>query len=119
MSPPIREAMPVGQKRKFSKVLIIFFILGAIGILIMSQFNDPFKIAELENTNVCGNGDYRLLTFAYRNGDGYVQLVDRAGRTHAQSLFSEGTDLGPIWSNDCKQVSVNTDKDPVLLSVEP
>lgn len=123
MSLPTHEPLPVkhAQKRsrKLSKVLIVFCLLVAAGIWILSQFNDPLKTAKLENTNICGNGNYSLQTFTYRNGDGYVQLIDQAGRVHGQSYFSEGTDLGPIWSDDCKQVSVNTDKDPASLSVQP
>ncbi|WCM86724.1 hypothetical protein [Acidovorax sp. NCPPB 3576] len=107
----------------------MFWLVALLSLAIWLVFNTPilfvlanssyFGKAEFSHSSYCENTNHRLDVYLYRNGDGYVQLVDGAGRAHGQSLFSEGTELGPIWSNDCKQVSVNTDKDSVSLSVAP
>jgi len=107
----------------------MFWFAAGLSLAVWLVFNTPilffianssfFGKAEFSHSSHCANTNYRLDIYLYRNGDGYVQLMDGAGRIHGQSPFSEGTDLGPMWSDDCKQVSVNTDKDPVSLSVQP
>lgn len=108
---------------------LIFWLIALLSLAVWLVFNTPilfvlanssyFGKAEFSHASHCKDTSYRLDIYLYKNGDGYAQLVDGSGRAHGRSLFSDGTDLSPIWSDDCKQVSINTDKDPALLSARP
>lgn len=117
---------PKSGMRKWMKRLLWLSLIPAIAIggyyLLYTYFfviGGTISSAELADTDSCGAGDYRLLEYKYRNGDGYLHLVDRNGKVLDSSKFSHGTDIGPIgWSKDCQTVNVGSDEGRVILEVK-
>lgn len=75
-----------------------------------------FSPADLVDTESCGAGEHKLLEYKYRDGSGYVNLVDHSGKVLATSKYSQGTDIGPVhWHDGCRAVNVGSDEGRVIL----
>ncbi len=67
----------------------------------------------------CGSGEYRLVVYQYKSGDGYLELTNNAGKVFGRSEFSKGIDYAPFkWAKDCKKVMVGSDDGLTYLRVE-
>jgi hypothetical protein len=78
--------------------------------------NGKVGFAKLTDTFACENSDYQIRWYEYTNGDGYVELTNRAGKVFGKASYTEGSTAGPIlWAADCKSVLVHTNADPVRL----
>lgn len=109
-------------KTRWLKWLGLLFIaplavgLAALALLFL-LWNHAFDDATLLYTvSGCKNGPYSLQVFTYKNGDGYMQLVDQRGKRIAKSTFSHALEMtGFKWDEDCKRILIPSDQGYTFL----
>ena len=67
----------------------------------------------------CGDGEYRIVVYKYRSGDGYLELTNRAGKVFASAKYANSIEYGPFrWKPGCKRVLVGSNEGLVFLAVK-
>ena len=67
----------------------------------------------------CGDGEYRIVVYKYRSGDGYLELRNRAGNVFDTADYGNGIEYTPFrWDSDCKKVMVGSNEGLTYLEVK-
>ncbi len=113
------------KKRWFKRIA---WALGIALVLYCSQYSlwvgyllatGPFGGKEVIHIDTsCGNGEYRITVYQYRNGDGYLELGNKAGKVFATARYANGEDTPFRWEKDCKKVMVGSVDGLVFLEVK-
>ncbi len=73
----------------------------------------------VETDASCGDGEYRIVVYKYRSGDGYLELTNRAGKVFDSAKYANSIEYGPFrWKPDCKRVLVGSNEGLVFLEVK-
>ena len=73
----------------------------------------------VETDASCGDGEYRIVVYEYRSGDGYLALTNREGKVFGSAQYTNGTEYGPFtWLENCKRVMVGSNEGLVFLEVK-
>ncbi len=104
--------------------IILFSILTLVAaaglwvyVVIMGGSFDNAKL--IYTDTACSTGAYRLKIYEYRNGNGYMELVDTKDKVFATSSYSRGLELTSFsWDKDCKRVMVPSDNGLIFLKVK-
>lgn len=97
------------------------FFLNHYGFLISYiLLTGPLGGATIVATDTsCGDGEYRIVVYEYRSGDGYLELTNRAGKVFDSSRYARGVDYTPFdWDKNCKRVMVGSNDGLVFLKVK-
>lgn len=101
--------------------LLVIVSLATAGFWVyLVVLGESFDDAKLIHTNNdCATGAYHLKIYQYRNGDGYMELVDPHGKVHDKSSYSNGLELSSFsWEKDCRRVMVPSDNGLIFLRVK-
>ncbi len=67
----------------------------------------------------CGDGEYRIVVYKYRSGDGRLELTNRAGKVFNSASYGNGIEYKPFtWLKGCKSVMVGSNEGLVFLEVK-
>jgi hypothetical protein len=111
------------KKPRWKKPLLWLTLLAtliAVGLWVyVAIMGGSFDDAKLIYTDTsCSTGAYRLKVYEYRNGNGYMALVDTKDNVYAKSTYSRGLELTSFsWDKDCKRIMVPSDKGLIFLKV--
>lgn len=127
----MKSAMPKPANRKWRKRLL-WLLLAIVALLsIWLYFYGPWIAyhvgtgplggsAIVETDASCGDGEYRVVVYKYRSGDGYLELRNRAGKVFDSANYANGIDYGPLrWNPDCMKVMITANEGMRYLEVSP
>ena len=126
----MKQAATKSAPGKWLKRLLGLVLLALIPIMIYLYYYGPW-IAYLLATGPlggstvvytdtsCGNGEYRIVVYKYRSGDGRLELTNRAGKVFDSTAYGKGIEYAPFrWDADCKKVMVGSNEGLVFLEVK-
>ncbi len=115
------------KKPRWRKLFVWLILLSLLGSLIVASLwvyvvimGGSFDDAKLIYTDTaCSTGAYRLKIYEYRNGNGYMELVDTKDKVYAKSAYTRGLELTSFsWDKDCKRIMVPSDNGLIFLKVK-
>lgn len=118
---------PVSSRWKWIKR--VFWLMLILALLYLSQYafllaylvaTGPLGGTEIVATDTsCGDGEYRIVVYQYRSGDGFLELMNRHGKVFDSSKYTRGVDYTPFdWDKDCKRVMVGSNDGLIFLKVK-
>jgi hypothetical protein len=126
----MKQAPIKSARRKWLKRLLGLALLVLIPLMIYLYYYGPW-IAYLLATGPlggatvvytdtsCGNGEYRIVVYKYRSGDGRLELTNRAGKVFDSAAYGNGIEYAPFrWNAGCKKVMVGSNEGLVFLEVK-
>ena len=73
----------------------------------------------VETDASCGDGEYRIVVYKYKSGDGHLDLTNRAGKVFDSAKYGDGIEYKPFtWMKNCKKVMVGSNDGLVFLQVK-
>jgi hypothetical protein len=126
----MKATAPQSAWRKWIKRLLGLALIPLIALAIYLYYYGPWLayllatgplggVEIIETDASCGNGEYRVVVYQYRSGDGYVALTNRAGKVFDSAKYTRGIDYAPFtWMNHCKKVMVGSNEGLVFLEVK-
>lgn len=126
----MKSSSPQSKARFWLKCLLWLFLILLIPISVYLYYYGPW-IAGLLATGPlggstvidtdasCGDGEYRIVVYQYKNGDGYLELTNRAGKVFASAEYWNSIEYKPFtWMKGCKKVMVGSNEGLVFLEVK-
>ena len=126
----MKSAVPKPASRTWRKRLLFAMLITLIPLSIFIYNYGPWILYHLatgplggsvvvETDASCGDGEYRIVVYKYRSGDGYLELTNRAGKVFGSAKYANGIDYGPFtWMPNCKRVMVGSNDGLVFLEVK-
>lgn len=125
----MKSPSPTSKARIWLKRLLWLFLILLIPLGVYLYYYGPWIAYHLatgalggsvvvETDASCGDGEYRVVVYKYRSGDGYLELMNRAGKVFDTAKYTNGIDYGPLrWKPDCKKVMITSNDGMMYLEV--
>ncbi len=126
----MKSSPPQSKVRTWLKRLLWLFILLLIPIVVYLYYYGPWIAWHLATGRLggstvvstdasCGDGEYRIVVYKYRSGDGRLELTNRAGKVFDSANYGNGIEYKPFtWLKGCKRVMVGSNEGLVFLEVK-
>jgi hypothetical protein len=122
--------LPKSKARFWLKCLLWLFLILLIPLSVYLYGYGPWIAWHLstgalggsvivETDASCGDGEYRVVVYKYKNGNGYLELMNRAGKVFDSAEYTNGVGYGPLrWKPNCKKVMVTSNEGLMYLEVK-
>ena len=126
----MKSSKPQSKVRTWLKRLLWLFILLLIPIVVYLYYYGPWIAYHLATGRLggstivdtdasCGDGEYRIVVYKYRSGDGRLELTNRAGKVFDTAEYWNSIEYKPFtWMKGCKRVMVGSNEGLVFLEVK-
>lgn len=126
----MKMVAPRPALRMWLKRLLWLVLIALIPIVIYLYYYGPWVAyllatgplggSQVVETNAsCGDGEYRVVVYKYRSGDGYLELTNRAGKVFDSAKYGNGIEYRPFtWLKNCKKVMVGSNDGLIFLEAK-